>query len=120
MGYSSSQKGYKCFHPITNKMLVSRDVRFEETVPYFSKEAAHSREGERICDLFLLPACIDHSVHLDLEATSNHEQVEIVSKTTHVSSQPRNLEDGIESTQDEGHKEAPTLPPTRRNLVRAR
>ena len=42
MGYSSSQKGYKCFHPITNKMLVARDVRFEETVPYFSKEAAHS------------------------------------------------------------------------------
>ena len=65
MGYSSSQKGYKCFHPITNKMLVSRDVRFEETVPYFSKEVAHSREGELMCDLFPLSACIDHSVHLD-------------------------------------------------------
>ena len=69
-----------------------------------------------MCDLFPLPACINHSVHLDPEATSNHEQAEIVSETTHVSSQPRNLEDGTESTQDESHEEAFTLPLTRRNL----
>ena len=43
-----------------------------------------------------------------------------MNETTHVSSQPRNLEDGTESTQDESHEEAPTLPLTRRNLVRAR
>ena len=79
-------------------MVLSRDVRFEEIVPYLSKEAAHSRKGELMCDLFLLRACIDHLMHWDPEATSNHEQAEIVSETTHVSSSPRNLEDGTEFT----------------------
>ena len=116
MGYSSTQKVYKCFHRITNNMLMSRDLRFKETVLSFSKEAAHSQEGELMCDLFPLPACIDKLVHLDLEATSNHEQAEIVSEATHVPSQPRNLNDGTESTQDEHHEKVLT----RRNPARAR
>lgn len=50
MGYSLTQKGYQCFHHVPNKIIVSR------------KKAAHLREGELMCDLFPLPACIDHLV----------------------------------------------------------
>ena len=35
VGYSTSQKGYKCFHPETKRMYVSREVRFDENDGYF-------------------------------------------------------------------------------------
>jgi hypothetical protein len=30
MGYAENCKGYKCFDPVTKKVVVSRDVEFEE------------------------------------------------------------------------------------------
>ena len=36
MGYSSTQKGYKCYHPPTKKLYVSANVTFVENKPYFS------------------------------------------------------------------------------------
>ena len=36
MGYSSTQKGYKCYHPPTRKIYVSVDVTFVENKSYFS------------------------------------------------------------------------------------
>ncbi|MGL5996338.1 MAG: DDE-type integrase/transposase/recombinase, partial [Pseudomonas proteolytica] len=38
VGYSSSQKGYKCFHPETRRIYVSREVHFDEKNGYFAKE----------------------------------------------------------------------------------
>ena len=38
MGYSNSQKGYKCFHPSLGKYYVSIDVQFNEHESYFSKD----------------------------------------------------------------------------------
>ena len=35
MGYSSTQKGYKVYHPITRKYLVYKDVVFDETTFYY-------------------------------------------------------------------------------------
>ena len=36
VGYSSTQKGYKCYHPPTRIFFVSIDVTFEEQKPYFN------------------------------------------------------------------------------------
>ena len=36
-GYSSTQKGYKCYHPPSKKFFVSRDVTFNEQEAYFTK-----------------------------------------------------------------------------------
>ena len=36
VGYSSTQKGYKCYHPSTRKLYVSTNVTFVENESYFS------------------------------------------------------------------------------------
>ncbi|KAL0561798.1 hypothetical protein IC582_002241 [Cucumis melo] len=36
LGYSSTQKGYKCFDPEQNKLYISRDVVFREHEPFFT------------------------------------------------------------------------------------
>jgi hypothetical protein len=38
IGYSSSQKGYKCFDPITKRRYISMDVIFFEKQPYFDSK----------------------------------------------------------------------------------
>ena len=37
VGYSSTQKGYKCWDPIGKKLFVSMDVTFRESEPYYTK-----------------------------------------------------------------------------------
>ena len=56
LGYSDSQKGYKCFHPPSGKYYVSMDVQFNERESYFSKnvdmvplqEEINNKEKERL------------------------------------------------------------------------
>ena len=38
IGYSSEQKGYKCFNPSTRKVRVSRDVVFDESASWYTPE----------------------------------------------------------------------------------
>ena len=45
IGYSPTQKGYKCFHPPSRKYFVSMDVTFRETESYFSSTPS-SLQGE--------------------------------------------------------------------------
>jgi len=35
LGYSSTKKRYKCYHPPFRKLFISRDVQFEEATPYY-------------------------------------------------------------------------------------
>ena len=38
LGYSSTQKGYKLYHPVTRKYIVSKDVIFDESVFYYTSD----------------------------------------------------------------------------------
>ena len=40
LGYSSTQKGYKCYHPPTRQYYVSADVTFAELTPYFHQDSS--------------------------------------------------------------------------------
>lgn len=42
MGYSSNQKGYRCFEPLTQKVYISHSVVFDETrFPAMDKATSH-------------------------------------------------------------------------------
>ena len=43
LGYSSTQKGYKCYNPSARKFYISADVTFTENKPFFHKS---SLQGE--------------------------------------------------------------------------
>ena len=43
LGYSSTQKGYKCYNPSSKKFYISADVTFVENTPFFTKP---SLQGE--------------------------------------------------------------------------
>ena len=64
LGYSSTQKRYKCYNPTTKKMVISRDVKFDESMPYFARPTNYSRQGEHLMDLFPMPhlGTIEHDV----------------------------------------------------------
>ena len=36
VGYAPTQKGYKCFDPISKKLFVTMDVTFFESKPFFA------------------------------------------------------------------------------------
>jgi len=38
VGYSSSQKGYKCWCPTERRLFVSMDVTFRESEPYYGEK----------------------------------------------------------------------------------
>ena len=55
LGYSFTQKGYKCYSPELKRVVVSRDVRFDETNPFFNKVSKDQSQGESCFELFPLP-----------------------------------------------------------------
>jgi hypothetical protein len=59
LGYSTTQKGYKCYDPLLKKLYVSRDVRFIEGTPYFTA----GKQGEVLSKKFPLPS-IENTNHL--------------------------------------------------------
>lgn len=49
LGYSATQKGYKCYSPTTHRFYVSMDVTFFEHQPFFPKPIFRGRtQGRKI------------------------------------------------------------------------
>ena len=46
IGYSPTQKGYKCYHPPSHRTFVSHDVTFWESISYFSPGSSSLLQGE--------------------------------------------------------------------------
>ena len=44
LGYSSTQKGYKCYDPISQKLYISLDITFFEHTPYYSLQGEFMSE----------------------------------------------------------------------------
>ena len=54
IGYSSTQKGYKCYHSPTRKIFVTADVTFVENESYFRPSLQGEMTLEEKDNLFLL------------------------------------------------------------------
>ncbi|CAL8991218.1 unnamed protein product, partial [Prunus brigantina] len=121
LGYSSTQKGYKCYNPVSKKLFVSRDVRFDENTPYYSKthEAVGQRE-DTFSDLVMLPICpvstnADSTHHMpSIDLSSSHDP-EVELQNEHV----EDLDNPHNHHEDQSNVEASNTP-LRRNPTRDR
>ena len=82
IGYSPTQKGYKCHNPITHKTYVFADVTFAEHESYFSslypQGEASSMEDK---DLFLKePSMVVKISPVQIELNSKNVQTELTSE----------------------------------------
>ena len=71
VGYSLTQKGYKCYHPLSKKLCVSVDVTFNENESYFTNPYLMGEKSTmEDKDFFLIdlslstqPISLTHSPH---------------------------------------------------------
>ncbi|KAL4555898.1 hypothetical protein LXL04_038530 [Taraxacum kok-saghyz] len=66
IGYADKKKGYRCYDPIEEKIYVTRDVSFHETVPYYGDGC--SLQGETPEEVNTTMKFVD-----DLELAGNNE-----------------------------------------------
>lgn len=52
VGYGTSQKGYRCYHPPSQTMYITRDVVFHEDTLYFPHEPELQGEHQKEVQLF--------------------------------------------------------------------
>ena len=58
LGYSPTYKGYKCYNLTINKLVVNRDVQFDENTPYYSSSSEIIDQRGFSSALFPLPTPI--------------------------------------------------------------
>ncbi|KAL0746141.1 hypothetical protein Bca101_101276 [Brassica carinata] len=90
IGYSVTQKGYKCYDPATRRVLVSRDVKFIETKGYYEE-----KNWEDLEDLSQEPRNMAENLRNILErlgVNMSQDKVREVERTT-----PLDHEGGMES-----------------------
>ena len=86
IGYSPSQKGYKCFNPHSNRVYVSRDVIFTEDIAFYTKNQLS--EGTEY------PTNIPTPVPCELQFSEvQHNQEQIIQTEDSEASQTEDVED---------------------------
>lgn len=55
IGYSTTQKGYKCYDVKQRRVLISRDVKFDESKSFFEKTSENNPQGEQLSNGIPLP-----------------------------------------------------------------
>ena len=48
IGYSNTQKGYKCYHPLTRRVIISKDIVFDENRFYYQPNTEVNNEQDSI------------------------------------------------------------------------
>ena len=84
VGYSNTQKGYKCYHPPTRRFLISMDVTFQEDEIYFVpilspilRENLVNEGPEEMTELIEMPHHSYHPIHyLETMKTSSGDAIE--------------------------------------------
>ncbi|CAN7087858.1 unnamed protein product [Brassica rapa subsp. narinosa] len=75
IGYSTTQKGYKCYNPDTRRVLVSRDVKFVEEREYYeeqNKEDLKDLTSERATTLRIILESIGVKVRQDQQGSGSN------------------------------------------------
>ncbi|WZY72232.1 hypothetical protein YC2023_004472 [Brassica napus] len=75
IGYSTTQKGYKCYNPDTRRVLVSRDVKFVEERGYYeeqNKEDLKDLTSERATTLRIILESIGVKVRQDQQGSGSN------------------------------------------------
>ncbi|KAK2353155.1 putative mitochondrial protein [Trifolium repens] len=96
LGYSRIQKGYRCFCPQLQRYIVSADVTFFETSPFFS--ASVPPDENCTSDVRVIPSIIPTPIvtHIDSPAQSpisTHPPLRVYQRRTH---RPSEIRDDID------------------------
>jgi len=64
IGYAPNKKGYKCYHPQSRKVYISKDVTFHETESFFPSSQLQGESIQEAKDLELPPVLIEQQLQL--------------------------------------------------------